>query len=234
MKTTVAGRHSAYSRSGHHSYYQATRGGRHVSRGQSHSIRSKKNNITIKLVLFLIIGLGVFIGFNSATSGSDTQSSAIASPAKNTQSAVAPMNNECANNSSDKFIKVSINTRHMWACEKDKMVYDAPIITGIDRYEETITPLGVYKVYNKQREQVLEGSDSAGSWKRPVKYWMPFLHNEHGIYGFHDANWRPASDFGTIDPSSDKGSHGCIELPDASQKWLYHWAPIGTTLSVEP
>ncbi|HEX5743928.1 MAG TPA: L,D-transpeptidase, partial [Candidatus Saccharimonadales bacterium] len=80
---------------------------------------------------------------------------------------------------------------------------------------------------------VLTGSDVAGSWKRPVSYWMPFLHNKHGIYGFHDATWRPDSEFGNVSPASPDASHGCVELPLASQAWLYKWAPVGTTVKIK-
>jgi lipoprotein-anchoring transpeptidase ErfK/SrfK len=62
---------------------------------------------------------------------------------------------------------------------------------------------------------------------------MPFLDNQYGTYGFHDATWRKASEFGNISPTSQEASHGCIELPLASQKWLYNWAPVGTTVTVE-
>jgi lipoprotein-anchoring transpeptidase ErfK/SrfK len=62
---------------------------------------------------------------------------------------------------------------------------------------------------------------------------MPFLSNKYGIYGFHDATWRSDSDFGNIDPNSEDASHGCVELPLAASAWLYNWAVIGTTLTVQ-
>jgi lipoprotein-anchoring transpeptidase ErfK/SrfK len=62
---------------------------------------------------------------------------------------------------------------------------------------------------------------------------MPFLENQYGSYGFHDATWRSASDFGNISPDSSDASHGCVELPLATAKWLYSWAAIGTTVTIK-
>ncbi len=67
----------------------------------------------------------------------------------------------------------------------------------------------------------------------PVHYWMPFLQNKHGIYGFHDATWRSNNDFGNIDPNSKKASHGCVELPLNASSWIYNWAPVGTTVTIK-
>ena len=233
-------RRPAYARSTNYSYYHAGYRGRQSVRAQKQS-SGHRSRLMVGLVLFAVIGLGMFVGFRSANSSSGVKASeasisnTVPTVPKQSQAvaAPAPVTNECASNTLDKFIKVNTSSRHMWACEGTKLVYDAPVITGMDRYEETVTPPGTYKIYNKQTKQVLTGKDSAGSWNRPVKYWMPFLHNQHGVYGFHDADWRPASEFGTIDPSSDKGSHGCVELSDAAQHWLYNWAPVGTTLTIE-
>lgn len=189
-------RRPAYSRSTNYSYYHASyRGGRQSVRAQAKQSKGR-HRITVGIVLFAVVGLGMFVGFRSANSSSGIKASeasiqnTIPTVPKQAQAVAepAPATNECAGNELDKFIKVSTSKRHMWACERSKLVYDAPVITGMDRYEETVTPPGTYKVYSKQTDQVLTGSDSAGSWKRPVKFWMPFLHNKHGIYGFHDAD----------------------------------------------
>jgi lipoprotein-anchoring transpeptidase ErfK/SrfK len=62
---------------------------------------------------------------------------------------------------------------------------------------------------------------------------MPFLNNQHGTYGFHDATWRPDNEFGTVSPDSSEASHGCVELPLATSAWLYAWAPVGTTVTIQ-
>jgi lipoprotein-anchoring transpeptidase ErfK/SrfK len=62
---------------------------------------------------------------------------------------------------------------------------------------------------------------------------MPFLDNEYGQYGLHDATWRSPGDFGNISPSSSDGSQGCVELPLATAAWLYNWVVIGTPVTIQ-
>jgi lipoprotein-anchoring transpeptidase ErfK/SrfK len=139
----------------------------------------------------------------------------------------------CAGNSRAKLALVSISQRHMWGCEQGKTVYDAPVITGMSAHASTVTPAGTYQIYGKQRDTVLTGSDETGSWNDPVSYWMPFLDNQYGTYGFHDATWRPGSEFGNVSPDSSDASHGCVELPLEAAAWLNGWAGIGTTVKIE-
>jgi lipoprotein-anchoring transpeptidase ErfK/SrfK len=141
--------------------------------------------------------------------------------------------NHCSGNALDKLVVVSVSQRHLWACEKAKTVYNAPVITGISSHEETLTPAGTYKIYSKQTDTVLTGSDVTGSWNDPVSYWMPFLANQYGVYGFHDATWRSNDEFGKVSPDSDDASHGCVELPLEASAWLYKWAHTGTTVTIK-
>ncbi len=121
----------------------------------------------------------------------------------------------------------------MWACQGQKVVYDTPVVTGMEQYAADKTPTGTYHIYAKQTDTTLTGSDNTGNWSDPVHYWMPFLNNQYGTYGFHDATWRPDTAFGHIDPNSTQASHGCVELPLAASTWLYNWAQVGTTLTIE-
>ncbi len=139
----------------------------------------------------------------------------------------------CAGNTLAKLALVSIGQRHLWACQQGKTVYDSPVITGMSAYAATVTPVGTYHIYGKQTHTVLAGSDVTGSWNDPVSYWMPFLSNQYGIYGFHDATWRSNSAFGNVSPDSSDASHGCVELPLAASAWLYNWAPAGTTVAIK-
>lgn len=185
------------------------------------------------LVLIILV-VGFWLGFHNESS-TDKGSKQPATPAVSTQASVTQANgiNNCETNNLDKLIKISIDKRKMWACEKSKSVYSAPVITGLKDHPETETPLGTYKIYGKTTNTTLKGSDSRGAWSDPVYYWIPFLDNQYGTYGFHDATWRSESDFGKISPQSEEASHGCIELPLAASKWLYDWAPVGTTVTVE-
>lgn len=205
-----------------------------------------KSKSTKKYVFLaiLIIVVGFWLGFKDSAN-SDTNKASIASQSKSPNEksgapAVAVNDekpkttiNRCEGNTLEKHIEISVNGRHLWACEGSKLVHDSAVITGLKDHSETETPLGTYKIYAKTTNTSLSGSDSRGSWNYPVYYWMPFLDNQYGTYGFHDATWRKASEFGNISPTSQEASHGCIELPLASQKWLYNWAPVGTTVTVE-
>lgn len=141
---------------------------------------------------------------------------------------------ECdANTSGGKLIIVSISKRHLWACDATAVSYDSPVVTGMEQLAADLTPRGTFHIVSKQTNLHLIGSDSTGHWDDFVNYWMPFLNNQYGTYGFHDATWRADSDFGNIDPNSSNASHGCVELPLATAKWIYDWAPVGTTLTIE-
>jgi lipoprotein-anchoring transpeptidase ErfK/SrfK len=145
--------------------------------------------------------------------------------------ATAPPN-ACAANTLNEEVIVSISQRHMWACNQSTVAYDSPVVTGISYLAADLTPTGTYHVYAKETDKHLIGSDSTGSWDDYVYYWMPFLSNQYGIYGFHDATWRPANAFGNISPDSSNASHGCVEMPLATAKWLYNWISVGTTVVI--
>lgn len=177
--------------------------------------------LTIAVVAFAcMIIVKAFQSFQQNSSGA--QSLAVADGPK-----------QCASNSLDKLVIVSVGERHMWACQRHKVVYDSPVVTGMEGFPSTLTPRGTYHTSSKQTDTKLTGADEAGSWDVNVHYWMPFLQNQHGTYGFHDATWRPDGDFGNIDPNSKNASHGCVELPLNASHWLYDWAPVGTTVTVK-
>ena len=192
------------------------------------------------LVVGVIIGVPLLRGEGITTSKQPTSTQPVITPQTNptatTPAAALPQAqaNQCAGNTQDKLIKVSVGQRHLWACQGDKVAHDTPVITGLETIPANHTPRGSYKIYAKQTNTTLKGSDARGSWNRPVHYWMPFLDNEHGTYGFHDATWKPNNAFGNVDPNtSDEASRGCVELPLGSSKWLYEWAPVHTPVIVE-
>lgn len=160
-----------------------------------------------------------------------TASSTSSSPQVTTTEATPP--GPCAGNEIAKLVLVSVSKRHMWACDKTEQLYDSAVVTGMEKIPADLTPVGTYHIYAKETNLYLNGSDTTGSWHDYVYYWMPFLNNQYGTYGFHDATWRPDNAFGNISPDSNNASHGCVELPLATAKWLYNWAEIGTTITIE-
>jgi lipoprotein-anchoring transpeptidase ErfK/SrfK len=150
-----------------------------------------------------------------------------------TQAAPLPKPNHCADTDDAKVILISISQRHLWACADRKEQYDSAVVTGMENLPADLTPRGTFHIYSKQTNLYLTGSDSTGSWHDFVYYWMPFLTNQYGEYGFHDATWRKDGDFGRIDPYSSDASHGCVELPLTTAKWLYAWAVVGTTVVIK-
>jgi len=151
----------------------------------------------------------------------------------------------CVGNTLPQEVIISITKQHMWACNVSAQSYDSPVITGMETLAADLTPVGTYKIYAKQTGVYLKGSDSTGSWDDYVNYWLPFLDNQYGVYGFHDltqaangANGRADSDFGNINiyapyTAAKHGSHGCVEMPLATSAWLYNWAKIGTTVVIQ-
>ena len=147
--------------------------------------------------------------------------------------AVTKPSSPCQGNTLNKLIKVSVSQRRLWACRGGKLSHTNAVITGLRHHPETETPAGTYKIYAKLTNTTLKGADSRGTWSDPVYYWMPFLDNQYGTYGFHDATWRKNDAFGKVSPDSQDASHGCVELPLNDSKWLYNWAEVGTTVTVE-
>lgn len=178
-------------------------------------------------------GSGVLTTFTQLPSSSKSGNVAPISKPSTAPAATVSQANECSGNTLSQFIKVSISQRHLWACQEGAVLYDSPVITGISYLAADLTPTGTYHIYAKETDLTLTGSDSTGSWSDPVSYWMPFLNNQYGTYGFHDATWRSPNDFGNISPDSSNASHGCVELPLATAKWLFDWSQIGTTLTID-
>lgn len=157
---------------------------------------------------------------------------------KKSSPAVAPAKNYCANNTLSQLVLVSISKQHLWACDGTTTEYDSAVVTGMESYAADLTPPGTYHIYAKETNLDLKGCDATGCWDDPVSYWMPWLDNQYGQYGFHDATWRTPSEFGNVniyapDTASVVGSHGCVELPLATAKWMYNWSVVGTTVTVE-
>jgi lipoprotein-anchoring transpeptidase ErfK/SrfK len=196
------------------------------------------------VVVLIIAGCGASYAFYNK---SDTQNKkvaiapiAIKKPTeqiatKKTTIATTPASktNACAANTLPELVLVSISQRHLWACSGTSSLFDSAVVTGMENLPADLTPVGTYHIYAKATDLYLNGSDSTGSWHDYVYYWMPFLDNQYGAYGLHDATWRAADAFGNISPYSSNASHGCVEMPLATAKWIYSWVSVGTTVTIE-
>jgi lipoprotein-anchoring transpeptidase ErfK/SrfK len=196
--------------------------------------------VVLVLIVVALAGFQLLRGGNTpakqqpAAKTSSTASSPKSAPVKAAPAAIVPaVTNHCAGNTLGQLVLVSISQRHLWACQGSQSLYDSPVITGMQAHASTLTPTGTYHIYAKHTDITLTGSDVTGSWSDPVQYWMPFLNNQYGIYGFHDATWRADNAFGNVSPDSADASHGCVELPLAASQWLYNWVNIGTAVTIE-
>lgn len=121
----------------------------------------------------------------------------------------------------DKLITVNISTKQLYAYEKGQLVKTFPISAGAPK---TPTPIGQFKIYSKTPVQDMKGFNADGSkYFQPNVRWISYF--LPGGYAIHGNYWRPASWFGNIN-----SSHGCVSLPDSQAKWVYDFAPVGTTI----
>ena len=211
----------------------------------------KRRHLPLKLALIVIIFVALAstavyglshmntpTSTTSKTTASTTSTSTNKSTSANTNATSAAATNYCADNSLTQNVIVSIKKQHLWACEGAKVQYDSPVVTGMESYPADLTPVGTYHIYDKQTNIHLKGCDSTGCWDDPVSYWEPWHSNQYGLYGFHDATWRKPTQFGNVNIYAPEtapvvGSHGCVELPLATAKWIYNWSAIGTTVTIE-
>jgi lipoprotein-anchoring transpeptidase ErfK/SrfK len=185
----------------------------------------KKSRNRLRLLVFVVVIIACFYGLKqTASTYSGHPAVAKTTPA---------VNSICSSNTLSQFIVVSISARHLWACNQGTDLYESAVITGMENLPADLTPVGTYHVYAKETNLYLSGCDTTGCWNDYVNYWMPFLDNQYGQYGFHDATWRTSGEFGNISPLSPNASHGCVEMPLAAAKWLYDWVSVGATVKIE-
>jgi hypothetical protein len=198
--------------------------------------RSKRKFLSMLLIIVFLVAVWYFSTLlNPAIKKPVSQAGPNITSSSTKVSAPKPVPeiSVCIGNIISQNIIVSIGQRHLWACAKNEQVYDTAVITGYTGIPGDVTPVGVYKIYSKQTDRYLNGTDGVTSWHDYVQYWMPFLVNKYGTYGLHDATWRASTDFGNISPSSSQASHGCVELPLTAATWLFNWAAIGTTVTIQ-
>jgi lipoprotein-anchoring transpeptidase ErfK/SrfK len=135
-----------------------------------------------------------------------------------------------------KVIVVQLSRQWLWAYIDGKIVFDSAATTGQPDLE---TPTGTYHIQFKLTEHWFISPWPKGSpyYYKPqlVHYALYFL--DKGFY-IHDAPWRQSFGPGSNVPhtlpdgTAETGSHGCVQVPVSSSKWLYEWAPEGTEIQI--
>lgn len=128
----------------------------------------------------------------------------------------------CAGSTVAQLVVVSIQKQHAWMCAGSAEVYTTAVTTGASDLG-LATPVGTWQVQDRQTDRYLVGP----GYRDYVKYWVPF----DGDFGFHDASWQTMA-YGSPGYRS-QGSHGCVHLPEAAMSWLYGWAQVGATVTVQ-
>jgi lipoprotein-anchoring transpeptidase ErfK/SrfK len=124
-----------------------------------------------------------------------------------------------------RYIEVNLSKQQLWVWQDHTVIYESPITSGAAGAGlGTVT--GLFSIYYKTTNTHLVGYQYGWNYDVPVKYWMPFYQG----YGLHDAVWRNGN-FGGSDYYYG-GSHGCVNLPDATAEFIYNWAAIGTPVWV--
>ncbi|HUC19900.1 MAG TPA: L,D-transpeptidase family protein [Candidatus Polarisedimenticolaceae bacterium] len=119
-----------------------------------------------------------------------------------------------------KYIEVNLGQQHLWVYQDHKVIYESAITSGAAGAGFP-TATGLFSIQAKQTNRNLNGYAIGYNYNVFVKYWMPF----YGNYGLHDASWRGG--FGGQDYYYG-GSHGCVNLPEATAAFIFGWADVGT------
>ena len=127
------------------------------------------------------------------------------------------------------YIEIDIYGQHVYLYKDGELDFDTPCVTGTEGTSRA-TPSGIYAVNRRYYDTYLEGpprEDGTPSYRSHVDYFMAFYHG----YGLHDATWRSKSQFGT-DRYTYDGSHGCVNLPYDSARYLYKNTEMGIPVVV--
>jgi len=123
----------------------------------------------------------------------------------------------------EKRIEVSLKDQSLIAYEKDEIVLDTLISSGIPSPGQTsngiptITPRGRFNISVKMPSKHMGNgkmTDDINAYELPGVPWVSFF-TEYGV-AFHGTYWH--HNFGY------KMSHGCVNMTIKDAKWLYRWA----------
>jgi hypothetical protein len=127
-----------------------------------------------------------------------------------------------------KVIVVSLSRQVLTAYQDGTAVLTTYVATGRPQLP---TPPGVYHIFHRYSPYQM-----ISPWPYGSPYWYPSswvnwaMEFRGGGYFLHDAPWRS-----TWGPGANlyNGTHGCVNVPYNPMKFLWGWAPIGTTVIVQ-
>lgn len=121
----------------------------------------------------------------------------------------------------DKRIEIDLSEQKLRAFEKDRLVLETLVSTGLPTLEHPgrVTPKGHFQITRKQVSTYMQGSEEidGSNFDLPcIPFVMYFTWAGHAIHG---AYWH--NQFGT------RRSHGCVNVPpDGTDEWLFWWSGI--------
>jgi lipoprotein-anchoring transpeptidase ErfK/SrfK len=130
----------------------------------------------------------------------------------------------CHTNTDPQRIIVSIRQQHAWMCAGARQVTDSAVTTGASAAGDG-TPIGTWHIEAKQRNTTLTVLTGEAFH---VDYWLPYNGN---VYGLHDSSWQTFP-YGSQQYRTG-GSHGCVHMPLATMRWVYGWARVGATVTIQ-
>jgi lipoprotein-anchoring transpeptidase ErfK/SrfK len=134
-----------------------------------------------------------------------------AAPPSQEQIALAPP----SPTSSGKLILVVLSEQMVYAYENGVLLRQFVVSTGLPG---TPTVQGTFSTYIKYEAQTMSGPD----YYLPGVPWVMYFYRGYALHGTY---WH--NNFG------NPMSHGCVNLRTPEAEWLYAWAPLGTTVTVE-
>ncbi len=122
----------------------------------------------------------------------------------------------------EQWVHIDLTEQTLVAYQGSTPVRAILISTGKQGY---VTPRGLYQVNRVYQTKPMNGVDEDGPYQVQEVPWAMYF---RGNYAVHGAYWHDA--FG------GPRSHGCVNLPPADARWLYHWSkpglPAGWTASL--
>jgi len=129
-----------------------------------------------------------------------------------------------------KAIYISTARQELRAYDHGKLAQESLVTTG---RPELPTVLGSFSVLWKSSPWTMHSPFPRSSpfWYPDTRVQMVLWFHEGG-YGIHDAYWRYRYGPGTNVDGAVPGTHGCVNVPWTPMSWLFHWADVGTPVTV--